>query len=351
MSQEKIARKKLSFWQTLQVVWKPYRRLIAYVKPYKMRFALGLAFGFAFGAITGLLPLVLANVANFIFHGAAPNPQAIAHDSAVLNAGPKIHSQFRLIVMCLAIPAVMVARSICSYGNAYYVAWVSNKVVTDIRNQLFSHMVRHSMDFFNKMQAGFLMSRIANDTRGMQMALTTVSSDVFKQPVAIIVGIGVILMMDWKFTAVTLILFPTCILPIALYGRRARRAVASEQEDLGKMVVTMQETFSGIRVIKSFGREEHQEKSFHHSNKLQFKNAMHVIKAMEAVGPLVETIAAIGIGFALLYVYVANLSAARFFGLTSGIFILYDPIKTLSRLHIVMQRSVSATTEIFSILD
>jgi len=229
--------------------------------------------------------------------------------------------------------------------------WVSNKVVTDIRNQLFGKIVRHSMEFFNKMQAGFLISRITNDTRGMQMALTTVSSDLFKQPITIVGGIAVLLLMDWRFTVVTLVLFPICLLPIRVYGRRARKAVRNEQEDMGQMVVTMQETFAGIRVIKSFSREEHQEKSFVRSNQLQFSNMMRMIKSMEAVGPLVETIAAVGVGLALLYVYAVNLSAGRFFGLISGIFILYEPIKTLSKIHIVMQRSVSATTEIFRILD
>jgi subfamily B ATP-binding cassette protein MsbA len=229
--------------------------------------------------------------------------------------------------------------------------WVSNKVVTDIRTQLFSKIVRHSMEFFNKMRAGFLISRITNDTRGMQMALTTVSSDLFKQPVAIVGGITVLLLMDWRFTVVTLILFPICLLPIRIYGRRARNAVRDEQAGMGEMVVTMQETFAGIRVIKSFAREPHQEKSFKHSNQLQFSNAMRMIRSMEAVGPMVEIIAAAGVGLALLYVYTVNLSAGRFFGLISGIFILYEPIKTLSKIHIVMQRSVSATTEIFRILD
>ena len=117
------------------------------------------------------------------------------------------------------------------------------------------------------------------------------------------------------------------------------------------MVVTMQETFAGIRVIKSFAREAHQEKAFKRSNQLQFSQMMRMMRSMEAVSPLVETIAAIGVGLALLYVYAANLSVGRFFGLISGIFILYDPIKTLSKIHIVMQRSIAATTAIFSILD
>src|SRR5437667_8594364 len=157
--------------------------------------------------------------------------------------------------------------------------------------------------------------------------------------------------MDWKFTLVTLILFPTCLLPLRVYGRRAKKAVQNEQAGMAQMVVTMQETFAGIRVIKSFAREGFQEKEFKRSNQLQFSQMMRMIRSMEAVGPLVEIIAAIGVGMALLYVYAANLSVGRFFGLFSGIFILYEPIKTLSRIHIVMQRSIAATTAIFSILD
>ena len=73
-----------------------------------------------------------------------------------------------------------------------------------------------------------------------------------------------------------------------MYGKRARKAVKGEQEDMGQMVVTMQETFAGIRVVKSFAREEHQEKSFRRSNRIQFDNAMRIVRSMEAIGPLVE---------------------------------------------------------------
>jgi len=207
------------------------------------------------------------------------------------------------------------------------------------------------MDFFNRMRSGLLMSRITNETRVVQMALTAVSSDIFKQPVLIVGAISVLFLMDWKFTLITLVLFPTCLLPLRIYGRRARKALRGQFEGMGEMVVTMQETFAGIRVIKSFAREAHQEKEFKRSNQMQFSQMMRIIRSMEATGPLVETIAAVGIGLALLYVYAANLSAGRFFGLISGIFILYDPIKTLSKLQIVMQQSISATTAIFALLD
>jgi subfamily B ATP-binding cassette protein MsbA len=348
MSGAKPVKKKQSLWQTLRAASGPYRRLLGYIKPYKVRFIVGLLLGFAYGGVNSLLPLATARVTSAIFHGAAPNPMGLRSNLGALDTGPKINS---IILICLAIPAIMTVRSLCSYGNTYCMQWVSNKVVTDIRGLLFNKMVRLSMDFFNKMRSGLLISRITNETRVVQMALTVVSSDIFKQPITIVGAITVLFLMDWKFTLVTLILFPTCLLPLRIYGRRARKALQGQFEGMGEMVVTMQETFAGIRVIKSFAREAHQEKEFKRSNQLQFSQMMRIIRSMEATGPLVETIAAVGIGLALLYVYAANLSAGRFFGLITGIFILYDPIKTLSKIQIVMQQSIAATTAIFALLD
>ena len=291
----------------------------------------------------------MARVAGVVFHGHAPMaPQQMIQHPELMNHGPKINS---LVLLCLAIPAVMTLRSLCGYANAYYMNWVSNKVLTDIRAQLFSKMIRQSMDFFNKMQSGFLMSQITNNTRMMQTALSSISSDLFKQPVAIIGGISVLLYMDWKFTIVTLVLFPSCLVPLSMYGKRARKAVNSEQEGMAEMVVTMQESFAGIRVIKSFAREEQQEKDFRRSNQSQFSNSMRILRSMEAVSPLVETIAAMGVALALLYVYVESLPAAKFIALIGGIFLLYEPIKTLSRMHITMQRSIASTIGIFEVLD
>jgi ATP-binding cassette, subfamily B, bacterial MsbA len=346
--QEGPKRPKLSPIETLRLAGGPYRRVYRYVKPYKWRFILGLLLGLGFGALTSFLPFVIAQVSSFIFHSAVPNPRAIVAHREMLTAGPQINS---IAWVCLAIPLVMTARGLLSYGNTYFMNWVSNRVVLDIRNELFGKMIRHSMDFFNKTRSGFLMSRIANDTRSMQMALSTVSSDVFKQPITIVGAITVLLLMDWKFTLVTLVLFPTCLIPIRIFARRARLAVQHDQKGMVQMTVTMQESFAGIRVIKSFGREEHQEKFFRRATQQQFSNQMKMVKSTEATGPLVEIIASIGVGLAFAYVYVANLPAGKFMGLLAGIFILYEPVKTLSKLHIVIQRWIGATTKIFALLD
>jgi ATP-binding cassette, subfamily B, bacterial MsbA len=346
---DKAEKKKLSWRETIRIAWKPYRRLYSYVLPYKWRFFFGLLLGCLFGATSGILPIVMGHVSGAIFHGSTPNATSLTHRSELLNAGGSVNKS--IFVTCLLIPAVMTARSLLSYGNTYYMNWVSNRAVTDIRNQLFSKIVNQSMDFFNRMQAGVLMSRISNNTAAMQMALAQVSSDVFKHPITIIFALAVLIYMDWKFTFVALILFPSCIIPIQVFGKRARRAMQEQQEDLGKMSVTMQETFAGIRVVKSFAREEQQEKSFARSTMLQFRNMMRMIKATEITGPLIEVLGAMGVGWALLYVYAANLHIGRFFALFTGIYILYDPAKNLSKLRIIMQRSIAAMEGIFAILD
>ena len=130
MSKGKRTKQKQSFWQTLRAASSSYRRVYGYVKPYKIRFILGLASGFAFGLVSSLLPLAVARVTSTVFHGSAPNPMALRSNMAALDSGPKINS---IVLICLAIPIIMTLRSLCSYVNSYCMQWVSNKVITDIR--------------------------------------------------------------------------------------------------------------------------------------------------------------------------------------------------------------------------
>ena len=138
MNGARPAKKKQPFWQTLRDASVSYRRLYAYVKPYKARFITGLALGLAYGGVNSLFPIAIARVTSTIFHGGAPSPMGMGANIHALDTGPKINS---IILICLAIPAIMTARSLCSYGSTYCMQWVSNKVVSDIRSQLFSKML------------------------------------------------------------------------------------------------------------------------------------------------------------------------------------------------------------------
>src|SRR5207249_12012627 len=111
MSGAKAAKIKLSFWETLRAASGTYGRLYGYVKPYTVRFILGLALGLAYGGVTSCLPWATARVASTIFHGAAPSPMALRSNLHPLDSGPKINS---ILLICPAIPVIMTLRSLCS---------------------------------------------------------------------------------------------------------------------------------------------------------------------------------------------------------------------------------------------
>lgn len=333
------------FFTLLRASWKPYLQLFQYMKPYKWRFAMGLAFGALAGSVNGVLPMVMHYVASSIFpEGGTKHLMAAAHSGA----GPGIGA---FILPCLAIPAAMLLRGLFSYLNAYYLAWVGLKALNDIRRDLFGRIMQQSMAFFNQQRGGMMVSRVMIQSRMAQQALTTLSSDLIRQPVNILVGISTLLYLDWKFTIISLVLFPLCLVPMAVYGKKVRSSGKKEEEEAGMMAVILTEAMQGVRVIKSFAREKFEVERFNAANRAQFRTAMRVRKSMEIVGPLVEVVAALGAGAALLYVFFSGLPVALFMALLTGLFLLYDPIKTLSRLHVLMQKCLAATVDIFDLME
>ncbi len=325
---------------------KPYARLVGFMKPYKKRFILGLVFGGLAGAVNGIFPLVMHFVVSNIFPEGGGQQDMMS--AARSGEGPGMAA---FIIPCLAIPVAMLLRGLFSYLNAYCMAWVGLKALNDIRRDLFQHLTSMSLNFFNKERSGMLVSRVMMQTRMAQMALTTLSSDLIKQPINIIVGAAVLFYLDWRFTIIALLLFPLAIVPMAVYGRKVRRSGKDEEEEAGMMAVIITESLQGIRVVKSFAREKYEADRFDSANKMQFRSAMRVRKAMEIVGPLVEVVAALGAALALAYVFFADLSVARFIALLSGMFLLYSPVKTIGRLHVLMQKCLAATLAIFELLD
>ena len=324
--------------------WRPYAQLLPFLRPYRARFIAGLCFGAFAGVVNGCYGLVIKKVLDYVFPGGGGSMAAVQHANPT---GPNIEG---IVWICALIPAMVIARSVFAYLNAYYMAWVSLKLLVDIRTKLFRHILSQSLDFFGKSRAGQLLQRVNNDARMAQQALTSVSSDVVTQPFTILFAIFTLLYIDWKFTLGSLVLFPVCLIPIIVYGRKVRRAGRDEENEAGAMMVIMQEAFAGIRVIKSLAREEDEARDFENSSRHQFRNSMRVRKAIEIVGPMIEGVAALGVGLALFYVWHSGTSASKFIGLLTGTFMLYDPVKKLSKVNGQMQKCLASTTRIFELL-
>lgn len=329
-----------------------FRKLGVYLRPYKSRFLLGQLCGVCFAVLNATIPLIMHSVLQTVPAGAL---QAHAHHgkpSFFSGLTDRIaHSPWGVLMMCASIPLVMVLRGIFDYLDGYCSAWVSLRILGDMRRDLFTRITDQSLQFFHQHRSGHLISRVANDTRIAQTMLGLIGADLLKQPICVICGVGTLLAIDNRFTMVALVLFPLCIVPAAVYGKRIRKSGRQEEELAGAMSVILQETFAGIRVIKSFAREDFQVEQFQESNQSQFRNAMRVRKSTEIVGPMVEVVAALGVGVALLYVHYRGMDLSKFVSLITGLFLLYNPIKQISRMHLLFQKCQAATMNIFTLLD
>ena len=325
--------------------WGPFRELVTYLAPYKKRIMLGLLAGIGFAAVNSGMLLLIRKIGDTAFQGKFSQTDIMK--GVAIGKGPSIDA---FLWMALLIPGVMILRSLLAYANVYCLTWVSLRALRDMRRRVFGHLMGQSLDFFNKAQSGRLLSRVLNDTMVAQQSLVTIVGDLVKQPLTALGAIIALLYIDWKFTLFSLVLFPTCLVPVIVYGRRVRRASRSMQNEAGVMAVILQESFAGIRVIKSFSREKLRLLLFDRSSEEQFRASMSASKSGAIVQPMIETVSAFGVSLALFYVYFSRLSVGSFIALLGGMFLLYDPIKNISKIHVTIQNCLGAATSILELL-
>ncbi len=354
---KKISRKdisKMSFRDFMRASREPYRRLFSYLHPYRFRFILGIIWGALFGAVQALLVFDVRFVAGAVFSDHHFDPKKMGHLLKWFPQLADLHLEGSLGVVlgiCATIPLLMALRGLCSYLNSYYMLWVSVRVLDDIRTEVFRHTLGQSMEFFNKSKAGELVQTVFNQTRMAQQALTTISSDLVKQPITIVTGLATLFVIDWRFMLTSFIIFPLCLLPVVFVSRKVRKAGAREEEEAGMLMVVMHEAFAGIRVVKTHAREDYESKRFNVANSQIMQFVMRWRKALEISGPAVETIGSLGLSAALVWAWYYRLTFDNFVALTGGMMVLYPAFKALARIQLTMQKCLASTTKVFELLD
>ncbi|MDB6152251.1 MAG: msbA [Chthoniobacteraceae bacterium] len=343
----------MSFGDFVKASREPYRRLFAYLKPYRFRFGLGILFGALFGAVQAVMIFDVKVVAGAVFSpaGQVKLPEQVIRWIPSLTTVHVGNGMGTLILICASIPALMLVRGICSYLNSYFMLWVSVRVLDDIRTEVFRHALDQSMEFFNQSKTGELVQTVFNQTRMAQQALTTISGDIVKQPISILTALGTLFYLDWQFTLMSFVIFPLCILPVLIVSKKVRKAGAKEEEEAGMLMVIMQEAFAGVRVVKTHAREEYESARFNVANKQIMRFIMRWRKALELTGPLVETIASLGVAAALIWTRSAGRQLDDFIALTGGLVLLYPAFKAMSRIYLTMQKCLASTTKVFELLD
>lgn len=359
----KAAKPKQSLSEAMNEGSEGYKKLWPFIARYKGRFFASIGAGAGSALLTAGQAQVLRMVSHRALHEGVETVSKngfASHgyfmdmnfhpwaDGAAVQLTPMLG---RTLFVFSLLPIFIMARCLCDYLETYYMTWVSLKVLHDLRVKIFSHILGQSFVFFNKSKQGSLISRIANDTRSAQLAITAVTDDIVTQPLTVLFVVANMIWTDWRFTLYSLCLFPLCLLPITIFGRKVRKTGRMDETANAEIMVFLHEALAGIRLVKSLCREPFELKRFTQASKDMIDVGMKVRKAMAIVGPLIESVSGIGVMAALLYAYYTHMEGSKFIMLIGSLFLLYNPVKKLSKVHISIQKALGATFKIFELLD
>jgi subfamily B ATP-binding cassette protein MsbA len=352
------AKPKLSLLEALSEGNAGYKKLWPFVDKYRGRFILSIIAGAGSAILTAAQVRVLALVTKHSFSSGADSAGA---KGALIVHGLYMDMTFHdtrtapvlghVMLICALLPLVIIARCLFDYMENYYMTWVSLRVLHDLRVKIFHHLLSQSLDFFNKAKLGSLISRVANDTRSAQLAITAVTDDIVTQPLTVIAVVFEMIKIDWRFTLYSLCLFPLCLVPIAVFGRRVRKIGRQDETSNAELMVILHESLAGVRLVKSLCREPYEESRFTDSSNAMVAISLMVRKSMAIVGPIIESLGGLGVWAALVYVSFSHMSYENFTALLVALLVLYTPIKKLSKVHVSIQKALGATTKIFELLD
>jgi len=329
--------------------WGVYRRLFKYTKPYRGRLVWGLiCAALQGGATTGLIlafKVALGGISGegFTLSGASlvDTPQGGVGDIGLM----------RLVLIVSILPLVTLLQGVALFAGKYLVEWVGNRVVADLRSLLFEHIHALPMQFFGKNRVGDLISRITSDTGLLTQLVSNVLGDLIREPFTLIGCIVAMFVLDWRLSIIALLVFPICIGPVALLGRRIRKASKGGQKTQGDMLSVVQESIGGALVVKAFQMEKEEARRFNVFNMRVFKFLMRQTRSNALSEPIMVSLSAVGLSAVVVYAYHNNLSLALLLAFGVAMVSMYKPAKKLSQIHMKVQKSTPGAERIFEILD
>ena len=311
-----------------------YIRLIGYSRPYLWRIVLSLIFSLVVaGSDIAYINLIEPLVDKII---AAGN-----RDLAYL---------VPIVIIALAI-----SKGVGRFYQEYYIKTAGQLVVQDLRNGLFSQSMHLSMGFHVNEAPGRLTSVVLNDVGVLQSSAADVLVDGVRESFTLVGLVLLAFYKDWRLASVAFTVLPICVIPATQLGRRIRNNTKKSLKSMGFLTGTLQEAFSGIKVIKAFGREETQIQQFKLENKQFYKFLRKAIKYNALTAPAVEILAALGGGGVVWYgvhrVLSGEMTQGQLFSIVAAIMMMFTPVKRLTRVSNIIQKSVGAAEGVFSLLD
>ncbi|MCH8512243.1 MAG: ABC transporter ATP-binding protein/permease [Kiritimatiellae bacterium] len=320
---------------------RPIRRLYRYGLKHRGRLLAGFLLGvLGGGSIFGMLAS-LSKTAN----------KAFASDQVEGTLEALISSDSGFLVTALLLILFFLLSGLGNYFSIYHINWVGFKVVEELRRESFHKLQVLQLGFYSRHSSGELISRITNDTMQVQHAVSGVVADIVRQPLTLIAALAFMLMTDPVLALLSLVIFPICVAPVIIFGRKVRKYSRQSQEYLAGLSSVLQENVSGTRVVKAFGMEAYEEEKFDRENRSVFGRLIKTVLARNINQPLMEFVAGLGIVAMMMYVRVRHLEVGDFFAFAAALGMLYQPAKMLSKVHMEIQKAMGAAERIFSLLD
>ena len=264
-------------------------------------------------------------------------------------------SRQRGSLVAWAIVGVVLLKGIGSYVSSYLMSDVGQRVVMDLRNTLYRHILDQSAGFFAHGATGKLLSRINNDVGQVQQAVSETAGDLARETLAVVGFAALLFYYDPRLTLVCLTGAPVIVYPLIRLGQRVRRTTRRSQEALEHLSHLSAEAFTGHRIVKAFGTEQHEAEKFARSGYHLFRTNMKVTAALSSLPPLMELLGGIGMALALWYgsaqIAQGRLTPGQFALFIGTLLLMYGPAKKLSRVNANLQQAIAASERIFEMLD
>jgi subfamily B ATP-binding cassette protein MsbA len=254
-----------------------------------------------------------------------------------------------------AIVVVFLLKGVGSFVSSYLMAGVGQRVVMDIRNALYRHILNQSAGFFAHGATGRLLSRINNDVGQVQQVVSETIADLARESLAVVGLSALLFYYDARLTIVFLTGAPLIVYPLIRLGQRVRRTTRRSQEAIEQLSHLSTEAFTGHRIVKAFATERHEADKFNRAGYHLFRTNMKVTAALSSLPPLMELIGGIGMAAAIVYgsaqIAQHRLDTGAFALFMSTLLLMYGPAKKLSRVNADLQQAIAASERIFEMLD
>lgn len=310
------------------------KRTLGYFKPYWKLLVISAICSSIVGAMDGAIAYLVEPVLKKVFAG---------------------KDTFIFMLVPLGIIILFIVRGLTRFTYDMTIKLAGQKAIQDIRNSLYSSTILQDMAFFNRKATGELMSHMTNDIAQMQEGIGQVVSGLFRDLISASSLLGVIFYRNWQLAIISFVVIPATAYPAQLIGKKIKNASGRSLNVMGGLTSILQETFSGVKVIKAFGLQERTIERFRAVNLEFFNQIRRYIKYESLAMPVSEAIISIGVAGVIYFggsqVMSGRMTPSEFFSFIAAMVMVFTPIKKLQSSYNLLQRSAGAAERVFHILD